>query len=78
MVFKHEQPCLCALYGAGAPGADVPMHFRNSITFRQDPHEGITIRFWAKKPGLAMEMEERVFTIDLRQGERQIAVYGRI
>jgi 6-phosphogluconate dehydrogenase len=47
------------------------MHFKNSITFRQDPHEGITIRFWAKKPGLAMEMEERVFTIDLRQGERQ-------
>ncbi len=71
VVFKHETPCLCALYGAAAPGADVPMHFRNSITFRQDPHEGISIRFWAKKPGLAMEMEERVFTIDLRQGERQ-------
>jgi len=43
-------------------------HFKNSITFRQDPHEGITIRF-GKKPGLAMEMEERVFTIDLRQGD---------
>jgi glucose-6-phosphate 1-dehydrogenase len=71
VVFKHDQPCLCALYGAAAPGTDVPMHFKNSITFRQDPHEGITIRFWAKKPGLAMEMEERVFTIDLRQGERQ-------
>jgi len=71
VVFKHEQPCLCALYGADAPTTDVPMHFRNSVTFRQDPHEGITIRFWAKKPGLAMEMEERVFTIDLRQGERK-------
>jgi glucose-6-phosphate 1-dehydrogenase len=71
VVFKHDQPCLCALYGAAQPGTDVPMHFKNSITFRQDPQEGITIRFWAKKPGLAMEMEERVFTIDLRQGERQ-------
>jgi glucose-6-phosphate 1-dehydrogenase len=73
VVFKHDQPCLCKLYkdamhgGENMPGE----HFRNSITFRQDPHEGITIRFWAKKPGLAMEMEERVFTIDLRQGERQ-------
>jgi glucose-6-phosphate 1-dehydrogenase len=71
VIFKHDQPCLCALYGAAKPGADVPMHFRNSITFRQDPREQIVIRFWAKKPGLAMEMEERVFTIDLRQGERQ-------
>jgi glucose-6-phosphate 1-dehydrogenase len=70
VVFKHEQPCLCALYGAAQPGADVPMHFKNSITFRQDPHESITMRFWVKKPGLAMELEERVTTIDLRQGER--------
>ena len=66
IVFKHETPCLCELYGA-AHGE----HFRNSITFRQDPREGITIRFWAKKPGIAMEMEERVFSIDLRQGERK-------
>ena len=66
VVFKHEQPCLCALYGA-APG----MHFKNSVTFHQDPYEGITIRFWAKKPGLMMELEERVFNVDLRQGERK-------
>ena len=66
VIFKHETPCLCELYGA-AHGE----HFKNSIMFRQDPHEGITIRFWAKKPGLAMEMEERVFEINLRQGERK-------
>ncbi len=39
---------------------------RNSIVFRQDPREGIAVRFWAKKPGLTMEMEERVLNIDLR------------
>ncbi|HUC31665.1 MAG TPA: glucose-6-phosphate dehydrogenase [Candidatus Paceibacterota bacterium] len=79
VVFKHEEPCLCALYGAedeenigGTRAAGVPVrHFKNSITFRQDPSEGITIRFWAKKPGLAMELEERVFDVDLRQGERK-------
>ena len=63
VVFKHDQPCLCALYSA-KPGE----HFKNSITFRQDPHESITIRFWAKKPGITMQMEERVFNLNLREG----------
>jgi glucose-6-phosphate 1-dehydrogenase len=58
VVLKHEQPCLC-------PQGE---HLKNSITFRQDPSESITIRLWAKKPGLSMEMEERVFNLDLRQG----------
>ncbi len=68
VVFKHDQPCLCALYGAGEPGTNVPMHFKNTITFRQDPHESITIHFWVKKPGLTMKMEERVFNLNLREG----------
>ena len=52
-------------------------HFKNSITFRQDPVEGITIRFWAKKPGLEMEMEARVFNVDFARAAK-IAVHGRI
>jgi glucose-6-phosphate 1-dehydrogenase len=68
VVFRHEEPCLCALYADGStPGK----HFKNSIVFRQDPSEGITIHFWAKKPGLKMELEERTFDIDLRQGARK-------
>jgi glucose-6-phosphate 1-dehydrogenase len=66
VVFKHDQPCLCALYTA--EGGEAVEHFKNSITFRQDPREGITIRFWAKKPGIEMKMEERVFNVDLREG----------
>jgi glucose-6-phosphate 1-dehydrogenase len=66
VMFKHEERCLCSLY-ATEDGSKVE-HFRNSIVFRQDPREGITIRFWAKKPGLQMKMEERVFNVDLREG----------
>ena len=71
VILKHEQPCLCDLYtdASDMDGGDAEVkHFKNSIMFRQDPSEGITIKFWAKKPGLGMEMEERVFNVDLRGG----------
>jgi glucose-6-phosphate 1-dehydrogenase len=74
VVLRHEEPCLCELYAAGSESKasdGTQHHFKNSITFRQDPHEGITIRFWAKKPGIKMELEERVFNVDLRQGSRK-------
>jgi len=61
VMLKHPQPCLCP----------PEQHYRNSIVFHQDPVEGITIRFWAKKPGFAMEAEERVFEFDLRRSERK-------
>jgi glucose-6-phosphate 1-dehydrogenase len=61
VTFKHPQPCLCP----------PERHYQNSIVFHQDPVEGITIHFWAKKPGFAMEMEERVFELDLRRSERK-------
>lgn len=61
VVFKHPQPCLCP------PGAG---HYRDRIIFRQDPVEGITIHFWAKKPGFKMEAEERVFEFDLHRTPR--------
>jgi glucose-6-phosphate 1-dehydrogenase len=78
VVFKHKEPCLCGLYSVANADTDDAheggsqlKHFKNSITFRQDPHESIVIRFWAKKPGLKMELEERVFNVDIRQGERK-------
>jgi glucose-6-phosphate 1-dehydrogenase len=61
VMFKHPSPCLCP----------PERHYRNSIVFHQDPAEGITIRFWAKKPGFEMEVEERVFEFDLRRSERK-------
>ena len=70
VVFRHPEPCLCAelrvKHGEGAPD-----HYKNSLVFRQDPVEGITIRFWSKKAGHAMELEERTFEFDLRKGGKK-------
>ncbi len=52
VVFRHSEPCLCP---SGGP------HCRDRIVFHQDPFEGITIHFWAKKPGFGMVAEERKF-----------------
>ena len=35
--------------------------YRDRIIFHQDPFEGITIHFWAKKPGFGMEAQARTF-----------------
>ncbi len=61
VIFRHPSPCLCP------PGK----HYRDSVVFRQDPHEGITIHFWSKKPGFKMEIEERTFEFNLRGGEHK-------
>ena len=55
IIFRHPEPCLCPK----------PSHYKNSLIFRQDPKEGITLKFWAKKPGLGMELEERTFELDV-------------
>lgn len=39
------------------PGAPEP--FANKLVFRIQPNEGISIRFWTKKPGLQNELEPR-------------------
>ncbi len=52
VVFRHPSPCLCP--------SDGP-HYQDRVVFHQDPFEGITIHFWAKKPGFGMEAEERKF-----------------
>ena len=79
VVFKHPEPCLCRFYiqkegRSSSTGHSASEHshqhpdghFRNSIVFHQDPHEGITIRFWSKKPGFKMELEERTLDFNLR------------
>jgi glucose-6-phosphate 1-dehydrogenase len=70
VVFKHPQPCLCA--SSGLPAGE---HYRDRIVFHQDPIEGITIHFWAKKPGFAMEAEERVFEFNLHRGAAHVGQY---
>lgn len=71
VVFRHPDPCLCSSSFSGSGKHNFPGHYKNSIVFRQDPTEGITIHFWSKKPGFAMEVEERTFEFDLRKTERK-------
>lgn len=52
--FRHHTPCLCP------PGK----HFTNTLRYEVQPHEGITMSFWAKKPGSHMAIEEKEFTFD--------------
>ncbi len=44
VVFKHPEPCLCP------PGEE--KHYQSEVVFGIEPKEGITIKFWSKKPGL--------------------------
>ena len=61
--FNHITPCLCP---------DPNKHQRNTVTFSLEPEEKITIRFWAKKPGLDMELEEQTFEFNLRKGRQKM------
>ena len=68
VLFKHPKPCLCdSLNNEETRGR----HFQNSLVFRQDPKEGIIIRFWSKKPGFALQLEERTFEFDLRNDKTE-------
>ena len=51
VVFKQFEPCLYP--------DDKAKDYKNKIIFRFDPKERIIVRFWSKKPGYGMEMEEQ-------------------
>ncbi len=58
IVFRHPSPCLC-------PEGET--HYANSLVIHLEPKEGITIRFWSKKPGHTMELERRTFDFAFRE-----------
>jgi len=60
ITFGHPMPCLCPTG---------PENYKNQIIFNLEPKENITIKFWAKKPGLTGEMEQRELEFDLRGKE---------
>jgi glucose-6-phosphate 1-dehydrogenase len=55
VTFRRAEPCLCSTEGT----------FENVVTFRLEPEEKISIRFWAKRPGLDAGLEPREFTFFL-------------
>lgn len=55
--------------------------FQNVIAFNIQPEEGISIRFWAKKPGLVTALEPRELSFaynELRSGEQTVDAYERV
>lgn len=62
VTFKHRLPCLCP------PGK----HFKNRILFTLEPKEGITIEFWAKKPGLDFEFEAQKLSFLFRDQRKKV------
>lgn len=58
VTFRTPQSCLCA--------DDQEEHHKNVVTFALEPSEGITIRFWSKKPGHDFAVEKRTLNFLLR------------
>jgi len=53
--FKEATPCFCPLPHKGHK-------HQNMVSFTVKPKEGITLRFWAKKPGLTNDVEPKNLT----------------
>ncbi len=59
---KHTMPCLCP------KGSE---HYRNKIILTMEPEEGITIEFWAKKPGFQWQIEKKELKSFYRKNAKQ-------
>ena len=52
---------------------------RNILSIRISPHEGIFLRFWAKKPGLTNILEPRDLEFDYRyENSQDTGEYDRV
>lgn len=56
IIFKERPNCAC-------PKNDDRQH-TNNILFRVQPNEGITIRFWAKRPGFDFDLDKHNLSFD--------------
>ncbi|MBI4022101.1 MAG: glucose-6-phosphate dehydrogenase [Candidatus Andersenbacteria bacterium] len=73
VTFRHQTPCLCPL--------EAGKHYTNVLTYRIQPHEGVTTTFWVKRPGDKMVIEEKEFSFDYAVafgGEAFIDAYAKL
>lgn len=71
--FKKTETCLCP--------ADAEHHHQNILTFRIQPDEGISVVFWAKKPGFTTALEPQVLSFNYKNSlfEQQMpGAYERV
>jgi len=70
--FKGADPCFC-------PKDNNEHNHQNVIIFMIQPSQGITVRFWSKKPGLQMEIEPRNLTFHYkRDGSLHLSGYEKL
>jgi len=62
--FKKTEKCLCP--------PDAEQHHQNILTFRIQPDEGISVLFWAKKPGFSSVLEPKKMTFLYKQSEEEL------
>ena len=67
--FKERASCVCA---------ENETEKSNQIVFRIQPDEGITAKFWAKKPGFSFETEEKDLSFDYSKDDRLPNAYERV
>jgi len=60
IIFRHPMPCLC-------PEANNSKHYKNVLYYTIQPDEGVRLKFWVKKPGAKMQIEEKDFVFDYKQ-----------
>lgn len=64
VVFDEKPSCVC-------PPDDNQDH-QNILTFRIQPDEGISLRFWTKKPGLTTELEPKQLSFYYRDSDTEL------
>jgi glucose-6-phosphate 1-dehydrogenase len=70
--FHNPDYCLCSQEHKEHP-------HRNILSIRISPHEGIFLRFWAKKPGLTDVLEPRDLEFDYRyESSQDTGEYDRV
>jgi glucose-6-phosphate 1-dehydrogenase len=60
VTFKHDTPCLCPL----------GKHYKNVLRYEIQPHEGVRMSFWVKRPGVEMVIEEKDFSFSYKTAYR--------
>jgi len=55
--FQHHESCVCP------KGVDASTH-QNKIIFRIQPHEGISVTFWIKRPGFEYALDEKTLSFN--------------
>lgn len=70
--FRAPRPCL------SCSSEEIHKSHQNVIRFRIQPHEGISIRFWTKKPGLASLIEQKHFRFQYKKNSINLSGYEKL